>query len=347
MKGYYSWISLHIFLRIPTWEDVDGENFGGNEKVLRGWEKKFRDLSAGPENIFIQRIVGLPPLDQEHHLPHHASFRFDTSAKEWDCKREDQLRRHGIHALTTVLQSETTVLLLSGWPHTFKKVCCAQRSHNPPTPLVGFAGDISYIGATPEVVIRELYKIVIGHRLLRRQHQGVYCFWQLAFWCLIDLYGSVDPANNTAIIEVHLLASLPYVEEMLDEEKQYAYLSGNQAEVLDEDSLSDEYVCSICKVCLWNMILKVVVAPTSTPPPPSSSAKKSTKRRRTTTTPTAPTIDENDDEPLSMLCGQCAAETLKSKNITTQCVFRFGPTAQLRQQFDQVRAKHEFLEIIY
>ncbi len=156
----------------------------------------------------------------------------------------------------------------------------------------------------------------------------------------------MDPANNTAIIEVHLLASLPYVEEMLDEEKQYAYLSGNQAEVLDEDSLSDEYVCSICKVCLWNMILKVVVAPTSTPPPPSSSsAKKSTKRRRTTT-PTVPT-DENDDEPLSMLCGQCAAETLKSKNsITTQCVFRFGPTAQLRQQFDQVRAKHEFLERI-
>ncbi len=45
------------------------------------------------------------------------------------------------------------------------------------------------------------------------------------------------------------------------------------------------------------------------------------------------------DEPLSMLCGKCADETLKSKNITTECVFRFGPTAQLREQFDRVRAR--------
>ncbi len=132
-----------------TQSSVHTQLFGSGRNLVRIWP-----LSHPSQDVYFQRIVGLPPLDQEQHLPHHASFRFDTSANEWDCKRENQLRRHGIHALTTVLQSETTVLLLSGWPHTFKKVCCAQRSHNPPTPLVGFAGDISYIGATPEVVIR-------------------------------------------------------------------------------------------------------------------------------------------------------------------------------------------------
>ncbi len=175
--------------------------------------------------------------------------------------------------------------------------------------------------------MEELYNIVSGHRLLRMHRQGVYCFWQLALWCLIDQYGGM--ANNNTIVEAHLLASLPYVEEMLAEEETYADLSGDQTEKLDDDLFSEEYVCSICKVCLWNMILKVVATSSS------ASKTKSTKRRRTTL------VDENDDddEPLSMLCGKCADETLKSKTITTECVFRFGPTAQLRQQFDRVRAR--------
>lgn len=172
------------------------------------------------------------------------------------------------------------------------------------TPLAGFAGDISYLGHTPEIVIPQLYKLVTGHRQLRHLKQPVYCFWQLALWCLVDLYESLRPASK--VVEVHFRAAEPYLEEMLAEEDQFfqaleipAPSANDDTLVIEHANLADEFVCASCRVCLWNLVVE-------------------------------PTVSAATE---SHLCGPCALEK-RLKKVTFR--FRFGPPAKLHAQFQSL-----------
>ncbi len=200
------------------------------------------------------------------------------------------------------MPSSHAILLRAGWPHVFKKVVAAAPAADGalPSPMVSYAGDTSYIGATYEVACREMATIVEGHQQLRRLKVKCYAFWQLACWCLISVYGL--RTGNDAIIEAHLRAVIPYVEQLLLEEEKYVEsvepLKKLKRETMDKDSKAGEWICSECHVCLWNLVVE---------------------------------LTNNDGRTL---CGPCAGV-----NSPRQLLFRFGETAELRRQFDAVKVR--------
>lgn len=86
-------------------------------------------------------------------------------------------------------------------------------------PIVGYAGDFTYIGHTREIAQVFLTRIVETHKYLRQHQEPVYVLWQLALWLLFSkpIATTRDATQRKLLIE-HKWAAIPFVLELISNE---------------------------------------------------------------------------------------------------------------------------------
>jgi hypothetical protein len=151
---------------------------------------------------------------------------------------------------------------------------------------------------------------------------------------MVACYRGAAVANQNLVNIHHLRAALPYIDEMLTEEEeslqQLEYDKEDPVVVMDDDSRSDEYICSNCKVCLWNLVVVLRISP-----------KQQRKRHRGNSRGGDKSTEVVIIALPRHLCGPCAVELQNSEDQQSERIlsvmFRFQPTAELRAQFNQIQ----------
>lgn len=88
-------------------------------------------------------------------------------------------------------------------------------------PIVGYAGDFTYIGHTRDIATRFLKRIVAAHTKMQCYKKPVYVLWQLALWILlrtnpVDMHDSV----KCNILLEHKHAAIPFIVDLLEDEEK-------------------------------------------------------------------------------------------------------------------------------
>lgn len=185
-------------------------------------------------------------------------------------------------------------------------------------PIVGYAGDFSYIGHTRGITTKYLCRIVQAHRKMQIHTERVYALWQLSLWVL---FTQSDPRtvqrHNVAILCEHQHAAAPFIDAMLKEEEEFVIefeekysantgmttLAGNAYHGAPE-VLSRQVTCNKCHVEVWNVFFSAL-------------------------------NNTNDDK---ITCKNCFRR-LRTGKATVALRFMFTHPKELREQFQQLCVK--------
>lgn len=97
-----------------------------------------------------RQSVGLPSPEKPQPLPHNIHYTIDPSSEVWDVKRESLLREFAIHSDKFEVRPGQAIVLPAGMAHVFKKIGTPSTSAAMQVPILGYAGDSSYVGPSTE-----------------------------------------------------------------------------------------------------------------------------------------------------------------------------------------------------
>jgi hypothetical protein len=118
-----------------------------------------------------RQSVGLPPPEEPQPLPHDICYTIDSSSEVWDVKREANLREFGISSSKFEVRPGQAIVLPAGMAHVFKKIGTPSTSAIP-VPLLGYAGDCSYVGPSAESFVENWLRLEV---------------WKMTQWLMIYL----------------------------------------------------------------------------------------------------------------------------------------------------------------
>lgn len=99
-----------------------------------------------------REVVHLPPAHRAQPLPHDIKYSIDCSPNEWDVEKEALLTNWGIYSSKFEVRPGEAIVLPPTKAHVFKKI--GNTTDNSPgvipVPILGYAGDCSYVGPSAE-----------------------------------------------------------------------------------------------------------------------------------------------------------------------------------------------------
>jgi hypothetical protein len=93
----------------------------------------------------------LSVFDQPQVLSHDMQYTTDSSSEVWDVKKEAFLQKWGIQSTKFEVHSGQTIVLPTRRVHVFKKIGNLRTTtRTVPVPILGYAGDCSFIESSNE-----------------------------------------------------------------------------------------------------------------------------------------------------------------------------------------------------
>jgi len=84
-------------------------------------------------------------------------------------------------------------------------------------PIVGYAGDVTFIGYERQFASTALARIIASHAAMRTHSEPVYVMWQLALWrCFLRELQPTDPRNS--VLREHQHAAAPFIRNEINKE---------------------------------------------------------------------------------------------------------------------------------
>lgn len=236
-----------------------------------------------PVKKFFLDIAQIPSQSLE--LPHNTSYESDLSQTHWHSKRQQELESMGCFGKQVKLRKGQVIVLPQGLWHTFKK--SAQVNTNEELaaeePLLGFAGDSSYIGNSAEsssIVVRNVSYMIAEQEQQRQSgllSPGKIYGSPLVFCiisCLLLFKSPLLRQRKQAILNAK--SCLPIVNTLFNKEKQLVtklqtvltsksksskkdtqQVENKEVQFkqkdLDSDSVSLDYLCTRCHSYIANM----------------------------------------------------------------------------------------------
>jgi len=211
-----------------------------------------------------RKVVRLPQTHEPQFLPHNIDgYPIDSDADVWDVKKEADLLQWGIRSTKATVGPGQVIVLPAGQAHVFKKIgklIIPAASEELPVPLLGYAGDCTYVGPSKQSFLQNWLRIKHGHQLLRNHHSEVYSFYELSLLCLVR-HGCEYPHRLPIdpVLREHFAAAAVPFSEFVEEERGSVdnfllkvKCSLADLEVLNGENARAELICSRCNTCLAN-----------------------------------------------------------------------------------------------
>lgn len=331
--GYLLYLSPPVPGMILTPAHLDGYGTQMSTHMVLFGEGCFNKVySWTPQQIGtrmqeFRKITGIAPENEPQHGPHakDVTFTINTETQDFDPNKIKQLQSIGIFGDIMTLSPGEVVVLPAGTFHAFLKCTTSSTNSTSLSPMLGYAGDSTYMGSgdSVEEIRYNISNILSIQEQLRLLEQPVIALVELGIFVLFN----TDPEyyKNDSYTQIVKTALKPFYESIVLREQRCEKKWSNNYKIqipvlnpVTDVHLIDskDLVCSICKMGIVN--LYAYVKP-----------------------------DDDETIPSIFYCCRC----YEDKNIRCQCdekvAFKFRLTANPRMDFQVTSSKSMPIHLFY
>lgn len=249
----------------PTHYDGHGSQ-ASVHAVLFGGASNFNLVHTYPgerspkQEAAFRRVLQIAPVGQSQYLPHQQTMQFTAGKETWDVTQLRRYQELGLPAASVhKLHPGEVMLLPTGLAHNFKKVQDPPEYAATPdrSPMLGYAGDSSYVGATSDSVLSNCAAMSAAAAEHRRVKDPPLCF--LITGVISMCMWIAELSTATAVQREQVRGALPTLHSYVQLERRvlsrlgFTEATEESISVVDVSDAANgvkgesEWVCSSCQ----------------------------------------------------------------------------------------------------